>query len=247
MQIYIAPYKIGSESAKMLARSLGALRTEGNKGYTYPSKIINWGKSDLNVWGRGIGRIYNKPSAVRLAADKLLTFNTLALNNIPTVYFTTVASVAKCWLQEDGIIYGRSIINGSQGQGIKIITSDDYTFPHCPLYTRAALGCHEYRVHVAGTKVLDFTRKRKRTDSDANEYIRNSSNGWVFCRQEESLPTMVAAAALSSIVALGLDFGAADVLYNKRENKVYMLEVNSAPGIEGTTLDKYVNYFKEIL
>ena len=44
-----------------------------------------------------------------------------------------------------------------------------------------------------------------------------------------------------AIKVLGLDFGAVDIIYNKQEDKWYVLEVNTAPGIYGTTLDKYVN------
>ena len=40
-----------------------------------------------------------------------------------------------------------------------------------------------------------------------------------------------------------LDFGAVDLIWNEHENKCYVLEVNSAPGIEGTTLQQYVTAF----
>ena len=53
--------------------------------------------------------------------------------------------------------------------------------------------------------------------------------------------------ALKAIQALGLDFGAVDVGYNTRENKAYVYEVNSAPGLQGTTLTAYTNAFKELL
>jgi len=245
MNLYIAPYKIGSESARELARSLGALRTEGNKGYTYPSSIINWGKSDLNVWGRGLRKVYNKPSAVAVAANKLNTLDIFTHRHVPTLEYTTRIDVAKQWLALDGVVYGRQTLTGCQGSGIRIITSDDTSFPHCLLYTKAILGGKEFRVHVAGNKILDFTRKRRREGAGASEYIRNSSNGWVFCRQDEELPDIVAAASLMAVVALGLDFGACDVIL--KDGKVAVLEVNTAPGIEGTSLTKYVEHFRSVL
>ena len=52
--------------------------------------------------------------------------------------------------------------------------------------------------------------------------------------------------AVAAVVALGLDFGAVDVVYNVKEQKAYVLEVNSAPGLSGTTLDKYVEVFKDV-
>ena len=38
--------------------------------------------------------------------------------------------------------------------------------------------------------------------------------------------------------ALGLDFGAVDIVIN-RDNQPVILEVNAAPGIQGTTLENY--------
>jgi D-alanine-D-alanine ligase-like ATP-grasp enzyme len=48
-------------------------------------------------------------------------------------------------------------------------------------------------------------------------------------------------------MALGLDFGAADVLFNARRNQAYVLEVNTAPGLEGQTVNDYAEAFKEMI
>jgi glutathione synthase/RimK-type ligase-like ATP-grasp enzyme len=45
------------------------------------------------------------------------------------------------------------------------------------------------------------------------------------------------------MLASGLDFGAVDVIWNERQQRAYVLEINSAPGLEGTTIDDYVRYF----
>lgn len=245
MRLYVAPYKLGSESAKVLARSLGALRTEGNKGYRHPSTFINWGNSSLSVSGRGVCKILNKPQAVALASNKLNAFKVFSANGVPTLEYTSDINKAKRWLEVDGVVYGRAILTGSKGNGIHVITGDDYGVPSCPLYTRAIVGrgTEEYRVHIAGGKVIDFTRKRRREGSEANGYVRNHDNGWVFCRNGETIHPTVKAASLMAVSALGLDFGACDVMF--KDGKAYVLEVNTAPGIEGSTLNKYVNFFKE--
>jgi len=49
--------------------------------------------------------------------------------------------------------------------------------------------------------------------------------------------------ALAAVSALGLDFGAVDIIYNEHENQYYVLEVNTAPGLEGTTVEKYAEAF----
>ena len=72
-------------------------------------------------------------------------------------------------------------------------------------------------------------------------YVRNLANGWVFCRDNVVEPDGLRDAAVSACAALGLDFGAVDIIWNERENKCYVLEVNTAPGLQGTTLENYAN------
>ena len=245
MNVYVTPYKLGSESAKVLARGLGALRTEGNKRYSKPSVFINWGKSSTVITGRGVMKVYNAPTSVGKAANKLTALTIMKANNVPVIPFTTSKDEALTWLDVDGVVYARSRLSASQGSGIILVTEDSYEMPSVSLYTKAIVKGAEYRVHIADNKVIDFTRKRRRDGGDANHYIKNSANGWVFCRQEEELPKQAEIAAIMAVASLGLDFGAVDVIV--KDNKPYILEVNTAPGIEGTTLDKYIEYFKGVL
>jgi glutathione synthase/RimK-type ligase-like ATP-grasp enzyme len=52
---------------------------------------------------------------------------------------------------------------------------------------------------------------------------------------------------LAAVSALGLDFGAVDIIWNEREDKCYVLEVNTAPGLQGSTLENYANAIMEVL
>ena len=54
------------------------------------------------------------------------------------------------------------------------------------------------------------------------------------------------AAALACLAKTGLDFGAVDVIYTKDE-RVYVLEINTAPGLEGQTVLDYKVFFEEII
>jgi len=62
----------------------------------------------------------------------------------------------------------------------------------------------------------------------------------VFCRDGIAPCTVRNSISIAAVDALCLDFGAVDIIYNEHEDKYYVLEVNSAPGLEGTTLEKYV-------
>jgi glutathione synthase/RimK-type ligase-like ATP-grasp enzyme len=244
MRLYITPYNMGSESARDLAHGLQCLRVDASKRLR-DSVVINWGRSDLVVRGR-VRRVINKPEAVRRAANKIETFRTLSMAGVPTVDWTTDRSVAMGWLDND-LVYCRTIATGSQGVGIVVVGQDDLTMPYAPLYTKGFNKTHEYRVHVAFGRVIDYSKKKRRDGVTGSSYIKNSANGWVFCRDGVDLPSEVASASIKAVAALGLDFGALDVLYKERDDKAAILEVNTSPGIEGSTLQRYIETFRGVM
>lgn len=244
--LYIQPYKLGSASAKALAQGLGVLRIRGTKRLGRYAKVINWGSTSARPYSRwGAVPVINKPEAVARAANKLRAFETLTAVGIPTVPWTTNAAYAQTWRELEGVVVARRIVSGSGGDGISIITPMD-NWVHAPLYTKYVSKCHEYRVHVAFGKVIDFSKKRRRNDVPVNEYVRNYGSGWVFCREGATLPELVKSVCIRSVAALGLDFGAVDILYKEKDNKCYVLETNSAPGLQASTLTAYLNIFQEV-
>jgi D-alanine-D-alanine ligase-like ATP-grasp enzyme len=119
-----------------------------------------------------------------------------------------------------------------------------------PLYTLYVKKADEYRVHVVRDKMIDYAQKKKRrtTPNEKVDYqIRNYANGWVFCRDGVAIPDCVRYAAISSVSALGLDFGGVDIGYNAHEGTACVYEVNTAPGIEGTTLVRYREALTELI
>jgi len=251
MKVYIVPYNLSSESAHQLSNRLGAKLSSGQKRFIKnKSFIINWGNSDPeildNVLTKQRNIILNKPNSVALASNKIETFKCFSNYDVPTVEWTTDRDKATEWLDENGYVYARLYSRSSQGKGIQIITIED-SMPSASLYTKAITKAHEYRVHVFKGRILDYTKKRKRTDVEVNLYIKNFEHGWVFCRDNVSLPDKVESAALQACRALGLDFCALDILYREKENRVFVLEANTAPGLEGTTLDKYYQALKGVI
>jgi glutathione synthase/RimK-type ligase-like ATP-grasp enzyme len=116
----------------------------------------------------------------------------------------------------------------------------------CPLYTLDTKAKHEYRIHVFNGMIIDSQQKKKRNDHEGGiRGIRNHANGWVYAREGVVFPIPVLEQSLRAVKALGLNFGAVDIGYNELENTAYVYEVNSAPGLTGTTLDFYTNAFKE--
>lgn len=244
-RFFIVPYNMGSESAKLLAAAVPTRRSKGDKKFRWDTTVVNWGNSSVNLRGHRI-RVINKPEAVRIASNKLLTFQRLKQYGVPTVEWTTNKLDAARWVDEDTVVYARHQLSASSGKGIEIVGADDM-MPNAPLYTKGFNKSHEYRVHVFRGKVIDFTKKRRRDGTDNNPWIKNHSNGWVFCRDGVALPNKVKLASVLAQQALGLDFGAIDILYRERDDRACILEVNTAPGLEGTTLQKYTEEIKKVM
>lgn len=105
----------------------------------------------------------------------------------------------------------------------------------------------EFRVHVFLNSVIHTQRKGLRTDDqrpeNPNFFVRNHENGFVFQINDITIPPHVLEASVRAVDALGLHFGAVDVRYNQEHNTYCILEVNSAPALTGTTLEKYTEAF----
>ncbi len=223
--------------------------TDGNYRNRFDDLVINWGNSHLPVWGTLDTHIINCPIRVGVAGNKLLTFRALAANSdISLPEWTTGDLVASDWSLDGSTVVSRQVLSGHSGAGIAIWGPTEEQVM-APLYTKYIKKAAEYRVHVAFGKVIDVQQKRKRTDyeGEVNSQIRSHQNGWVYCRENVTEPTELRTQAVLAVEALGLDFGAVDIIYNRHHNKCYVLEVNTAPGLEGTTLEKYTDAFEEYI
>lgn len=260
----ILPYAMGSESAKFLASHLQCLRVhpDGNYVPRMQQSVVNWGCSQTPVWSqraqmRGV-RILNKPQAVKLAANKLITLTELRRAGVAVPDFTTDLYTAQAWLDQGEIVFERHTLTGNSGEGIQIVSQEydpedpdtirDY-LSSAPLYTKYVPKTTEFRVHVFRGEVIDYIEKKKmasdRRPENFNRYISSVTLGWVFARSNIADLLPVKAAAIRAVSALGLDFGAVDIAY--ANGLPFVLEVNTAPGLQGTTLVKYLNAFKRYM
>lgn len=259
MSLKIFPYNMGSESAKQLAEVLQVkrVRSDGNFVPKHFMHVLNWGNSENPDWiERAYARsvpILNKPSAVNIAANKLSTFRQLHAAGIPIPEFTTVQSTAQDWLNSGATVMERHILRGNSGDGIRIVNLDDEDvenyLTHAPLYTKFINKTAEFRVHVFRGEVIDIVQKKKVTTDRRTEtfckYISSTHRGWVFARQNILDTPELRNIAIRAVSALGLDFGAVDIVY--LDNRYYVLEVNTSPGLAGTTLVRYANAIRRYM
>lgn len=121
-----------------------------------------------------------------------------------------------------------------------------FYLPDALLYTKYIEKEAEFRVHAAGDKAIHVQMKLRKHGVEPKE-VWNHDNGYVFTSQlsgrvDDSVLSAVQQEGIKAVDAVGLDFGAVDIAW--ANGRPYVLEVNSAPGIEEPTLSKYVNYFK---
>lgn len=239
-RVRINPYG-ASKGAKLLANYLNIKRLK-IRGSTFVGRntdiVINWGNGKGNV---GSARQINKLQNVQLATNKVFTLQELHRKGISVPTFTLNRSA----LVPEKLYMARTILSGHSGKGIVVGTRDE--LPTAPLYTEYIYKVAEYRAIVVGGKVVDFKeKKRKNGLGEYGEHVWNHSSGYIFARNNITTPPDVYDLGIEAVSALGLDFGAVDIIEDE-EGRLYVLEVNTAFGIEGSTLELVGEAIKELI
>lgn len=248
MTCYIAPYMRGSGSADKLAKALGVRKAyKGLKPRVVLQDIvINWGRTLPMNWR---ATIVNPPHAVAVASNKYATFRALDAAHLSIPSFSTSMEDALPWVK-DGIVFGRQLVTSHSGKGIVVCRTEDEikAAEGVKLWVKYIKKDKEQRVHVMLGEILDVQEKRKsRNRETTGTLIRNTANGYVFCREGVEADSERDSLALAAAQALGLDFAALDLIRGKADGKWYVLEANTAPGLEGTTLLHYETALRRLV
>lgn len=251
-RIILAPYHMRVSAAREIAEGVGGMRIypEGSRFRARRSDIIiNWGRSNLPDFSNGtLCEVYNIAESVQTAINKARAWTQMLARGVPTVECTTQLDEALQWLDEGHTVLHRATLTGMGGHGITVLgTAGNRAIPATGTYVKYFKKRREFRVHVWENQMIDLQEKRKRRGVDADPHIRSYDNGWVFCRDGVTCPNAVAEAAIAAVRALGLQFGGVDVGWNEHYQRPCVFEVNTAPGIEGTTVERYVNKIKELV
>lgn len=206
--------------------------------------LINWGCSHL-TGSLAVLKVINKPLAVGCAANKHAAFTAMTTDGVNCVPWTTMKDIAEQWLADFDVVV-RNKLTGHSGDGIVILERGTAEVPNAPLYTKYINKAYEYRVHVVGGAVVDVQRKIRDPEREPTTWkVRSHANGFIFARNDVVLPSQAASLAVQATSACGLDFGAVDIILDK-SGVAYVLEINTAPGLEGKTVESYVNSLKAL-
>jgi len=255
-------YNMHSQGGAELATALSIprIRHTGSKFKPTPGKaLINWGAGSDRFPSSYLGcTVLNNPQAVDVSVDKIRAFRVLQEAGVSIPPFTANKAEAMQWIEDGHKVFARTLLKAHSGRGIHIMYPE-HPETHevtAPLYVMYIKKKDEYRVHVLRGGVIDIQRKGLRAEyqgqADVNFLVRNLANGFTYVRNDNagvallnsaSVPQTVKNVAVQAVAALGLDFGAADVIFNQQSKTAYVLEVNTAPGLEGTTVTNYAAAF----
>jgi len=238
-----------SQGAKKLAEELGCrlIRHENShfRGFKHPW-VVNWGYPGVPLpWMERV-RLLNAPRAVQGVSNKLEFFlSQQRMDYIPA--FGMNIEEAAVIIESGHKVVCRTLLNASGGRGIVIASTVD-ELVDAPLYVQYIPKKAEYRVHIFDSNIIDIQKKiRKPGEEPLDWQVRSHDNGFIYVREHIDVPWQVMHNALHSMQFTDLHFGAVDVIYNERQDRAYVLEINTAPGLEGQTVQSYARAIKEYI
>lgn len=178
--------------------------------------------------------------------DKVFQYQWFEQQQLSRLEYTTVQAVAQEWANTGEVVVCRTLTKASEGKGIVLAETADQVVV-APVYTKYRKKKKEYRVHIFQDSVVHVLEKRRKAGTEGDSKIRNTVNGYVFCSENVIEPEGLRELALKASKVTKSDFKGVDIGYNEKKNELFVIEVNSAPGIEGTNVDRYVNTILQTL
>jgi len=174
--------------------------------------------------------------------DKISQYKYFTQNEIPCLEWTTDTAQVTTWLTDGHTVFGRKLLKSSCGKGIEVIEPTSLVMSICPVYTKYAKKKREFRVHVFKGQVVAVVEKKRKAgwEGQRDTKIRNLANGYVFVQNVQNEPEGVRELALRASKVSDSDFAGVDIGYNEQKDQLFVIEVNSAPGITGSNINAYV-------
>lgn len=246
----IHPYRRGSQSAKALRDALEKRGEHTVILHRRPkragARIISWGAKGIDYDLKGLGGVLNPPEITSVLSDKLRFFRHIGHGTGFVPNWCDTPAGTKDF--ETTVI--RHTTGGKGGDGIEIVEGS--TDIKAPLYTEYQKKTDEYRLHVfRKNRAFYVAHSQKKVaapdqkDNIKDWKVRNAENGFIFQIHGFQVPEAVDEAAIGLVAEFfpRIDFVALDVIYHRPTDKAYVLEGNTAPGMEGTTVQVYADYF----
>lgn len=242
--MHLLYHPAGHRSARRLAAFLGipAVRHKAARALT-TSLLLRWGSAarvahtDTEIQPRSALIGY------RTRTDQLTK---LAEAGVQVPAFSTDRS------DIEGPVLARRFSKGRQpshGRGITVLAPTTQPTEAHDLYMALIPKARQFRVHVVRQNDSFVTRTREvipTYQKDLKAFVWNTHTGFTYRVVQGARPSGVIPASKAAVDALALDFGAVDVITDPKDS-VFVLEVNTAPGLADPTLEWYANQFAPLM
>lgn len=201
--------------------------------------MIRYGMSSYSFLDLQIPQIINDADSVKKASNKFKSSIILRRHSLPVPkLFLSKTDITK----EDLPVLKRNFFHSRGTDIVKINDLKDMV--RGDYYVQFVEGNDEYRFHVFDGKVIRV-QKKVRMEGKDRPWLHNVENGFnLLDTFTHNIPLEKEIISLSerAVTTLGLDFGAVDVLISK-ENRPYILEVNTAPRLNKFGRELYTLHF----
>lgn len=199
--------------------------------------LIRWGNRGGNATGNPI---INTARAIANASDKLGSLQTLRDAGVCVPDWSTSPE------ELEFPFLGRRIHHARGTDVVLCLQKGDYKRKSRDYYVKYIPTVREFRVHVVAGEVIRVQGKFLDKPELALPWLRNFENGYRFRAPKKRVHSKRLSAATQAVAALGLDFGAVDILIGD-DGETYVLEVNTAPSCSPLTAAGYITAFAKML
>ena len=206
-----------------------------NKPHPWKHLDRKWGSHGPRRWDCQLGRPGRRPDVLNgNAGRKNKLSQLLAMTNAGV---QTLSAFERPPLQQEVYPLIARRFHHVAGRDIRVcLQPEDAVVAYqngSNFFTRFIPRAREYRVWIFRKRHLGSYEKVLARPERYTKFGCNYHNGWTFrLVNEASIPRDAVTLAGNAVAALGLDFGAVDILVGK-DGTNYVLEVNSAPGVAG--------------
>lgn len=162
---------------------------------------------------------------------------------LPALEYTDDIGVAEKWLEQGHTVMARTKIKGQAGSGIVVLKPGCEELLDAKIYTKYISHKREFRVNLFQHKLVNVREKLRKIGTKGDFHIRNLANGYTTAKCTSYPEEIVALAEKASAVS-NSDFIGVDIGYNEAKAYAFVIEVNSGPSIEGSSVQDFVEAIK---
>lgn len=229
-------------TGEVLAHALG-LPHGDRPGWNTQLPLIRWGSRTFPAVDIH-GTVLNRAAAIERASQKLESLTLLKDAGVPVPDFDTDPEAL---VERAGYpILGRRLQHARATDVVLCLQRRDFRRQPRDYYVAYIPTNREYRLHVAGDEVIRVQGKFLDVSQDYKPWVRNYATGHRFRAPRLRVHRTRLDAAVQAVNALGLNFGAVDLIVAD-DGSHYVLEVNTSPSCSPITGAAYCNAFARML